>query len=70
MKLLQEQVGHMCDASFAGVRPTVQFMDTVHRWFVLMDIQRGPLLKGTVERVSSARRRRRLAATTSFAQEQ
>ncbi|KAH7953160.1 hypothetical protein HPB49_005418 [Dermacentor silvarum] len=38
MKLLQEQVGHTCDASFAGVGPTVQFMDTVHRWLVLMDV--------------------------------
>ncbi|KAH7936780.1 hypothetical protein HPB49_003923 [Dermacentor silvarum] len=38
MKLLQEQAGHMCDASFAGVGQTVQFMDTVHRWFVLMDV--------------------------------
>ncbi|KAH7981571.1 hypothetical protein HPB49_025555 [Dermacentor silvarum] len=38
MKLLQEQAGHTCDASFAGVGPTVQFMDTVHRWFVLMDV--------------------------------
>ncbi|KAL1475603.1 hypothetical protein MTO96_037172 [Rhipicephalus appendiculatus] len=38
MKVLQEQAGHTCDASFAGVGPTVQFMDTVHRWFVLMDV--------------------------------
>ncbi|KAH7940603.1 hypothetical protein HPB49_002396 [Dermacentor silvarum] len=38
MKLLQEQAGHTCDASFAGVGPTVQFMDTAHRWFVLMDV--------------------------------
>ncbi|KAH7986002.1 hypothetical protein HPB49_026166 [Dermacentor silvarum] len=38
MKLLQEQAGHTCDASFAGVGPPVQFMDTVHRWFVLMDV--------------------------------
>ncbi|KAH7945188.1 hypothetical protein HPB49_007718 [Dermacentor silvarum] len=38
MKLLQEQAGHTCDASFAGVGLTVQFMDTVHRWFVLMDV--------------------------------
>ncbi|KAH7949904.1 hypothetical protein HPB49_016621 [Dermacentor silvarum] len=38
MKLLQEQAGHTCDASFAGVGPTVEFMDTVHRWFVLMDV--------------------------------
>ncbi|KAH6919407.1 hypothetical protein HPB50_029605 [Hyalomma asiaticum] len=38
LKLLQEQAGHTCDASFAGVGPTVQFMDTVHRWFVLMDV--------------------------------
>lgn len=38
MKLLQEQAGHTCDASFAGVVPTVQFMDTVHHWFVLMDV--------------------------------
>ncbi|XP_037579876.2 glutamate receptor ionotropic, kainate 1-like [Dermacentor silvarum] len=38
MKLLQEQAVHTCDASFAGVGPTVQFMDTVHRSFVLMDV--------------------------------
>ncbi|KAH7979598.1 hypothetical protein HPB49_010001 [Dermacentor silvarum] len=38
VKLLQEQAGHTCDASFAGVGPTVQFMDTAHRWFVLMDV--------------------------------
>ncbi|KAH7965038.1 hypothetical protein HPB49_002888 [Dermacentor silvarum] len=38
MKFLQEQAGHPCDASFAGVGPTVQFMDTVHRCFVLMDV--------------------------------
>ncbi|KAH7974354.1 hypothetical protein HPB49_014386 [Dermacentor silvarum] len=38
MKLLQEQAGHTCDASFAGVGPTLQFMDTVHRWFVLVDV--------------------------------
>ncbi|KAH7938557.1 hypothetical protein HPB49_025092 [Dermacentor silvarum] len=38
MKILQEQAGHRCDASFVGVGPTVQFMDTVHRWFVLMDV--------------------------------
>ncbi|KAH7953112.1 hypothetical protein HPB49_004867 [Dermacentor silvarum] len=38
MKLLQEQAGHTCDASFAGVGPTVQFTDTVHRWLVLMDV--------------------------------
>ncbi|KAH8018240.1 hypothetical protein HPB51_000851 [Rhipicephalus microplus] len=38
LKLLQEQAGHTCDASFAGVGATVQFMDTVHRWFVLMDV--------------------------------
>ncbi|KAH7967342.1 hypothetical protein HPB49_024127 [Dermacentor silvarum] len=38
MKLLQEQAGHTCDTSFAGVGPTVQFMDTVHRWLVLMDV--------------------------------
>ncbi|KAH6922495.1 hypothetical protein HPB50_015122 [Hyalomma asiaticum] len=35
-KLLQEQAGHTSDASFAGVGPTVQFMDTVHHWFVLV----------------------------------
>ncbi|XP_070395811.1 uncharacterized protein [Dermacentor albipictus] len=38
LKLLQEQAGHTCDASFAGVGPTVEFMDTVHRWFMLMDV--------------------------------
>ncbi|XP_075746495.1 uncharacterized protein LOC142803981 [Rhipicephalus microplus] len=38
LKLLREQAGHKCDASFAGVGATVQFMDTVHRWFVLMDV--------------------------------
>ncbi|KAH6937369.1 hypothetical protein HPB50_027265 [Hyalomma asiaticum] len=37
MKLLQEQAGHTCETSFAGVGPTVQFMDTMYRWFVLMD---------------------------------
>ncbi|XP_075726358.1 uncharacterized protein LOC142768285 [Rhipicephalus microplus] len=38
LKFLQEQAGHTCDASFAGVEATVQFMDTVHRWFVLMNV--------------------------------
>ncbi|KAH8024181.1 hypothetical protein HPB51_022242 [Rhipicephalus microplus] len=38
LKLLQEQAGHTCDASFAGVGATVQFMDTVHRWLVLMNV--------------------------------
>ncbi|KAH7938161.1 hypothetical protein HPB49_021014 [Dermacentor silvarum] len=38
MNLLHEQAGHTCDASFAGVGPTVQFMDTVNRWFVLLDV--------------------------------
>lgn len=38
LKLLQEQAGHTCDMSFASVGPTVKFMDTIYRWFVLMDV--------------------------------
>ncbi|KAH9368598.1 hypothetical protein HPB48_004051 [Haemaphysalis longicornis] len=38
LKLLKEQAGHTCDASFANVGPTVVFMDIMHRWFVLMDV--------------------------------
>ncbi|KAH8034251.1 hypothetical protein HPB51_021964 [Rhipicephalus microplus] len=38
IKVLQEQAGHTCGTSFAGVEPEVQFMDIVHRWFVLMDV--------------------------------
>lgn len=38
LKLLQEQAGHTCDISFAAVGPAVDFMDTVHRWFLLMDV--------------------------------
>ncbi|KAH7976056.1 hypothetical protein HPB52_008528 [Rhipicephalus sanguineus] len=37
LKLLKEQAGHTCDASFAHVGPTVVFMDTMYRWFTLMD---------------------------------
>ncbi|KAH7949661.1 hypothetical protein HPB49_013444 [Dermacentor silvarum] len=38
LKLLREQAGHTCDASFARVGPTALFMDTMYRWFVLMDV--------------------------------
>ncbi|KAH7976578.1 hypothetical protein HPB52_016519 [Rhipicephalus sanguineus] len=38
LKLLKEQAGHTCDASFAHVGPTVVFMDTMYRWFTLMDV--------------------------------
>ncbi|XP_075534018.1 uncharacterized protein LOC142567728 [Dermacentor variabilis] len=38
LKVLKEQAGHTADISFAGVGPTVQFMETVHRWFLLMDV--------------------------------
>lgn len=38
MKLLQEQAGHTSDITFADAGPTIEFMDTVHRWFVLMDV--------------------------------
>ncbi|KAH8031208.1 hypothetical protein HPB51_014044 [Rhipicephalus microplus] len=38
LKLLQKQAGHTCNARFAGFGATMQFMDTVHRWFVLMDV--------------------------------
>ncbi|KAH7954798.1 hypothetical protein HPB49_021871 [Dermacentor silvarum] len=33
-----DQAGYTCDASFGGVGPTVEFIDTAHRWFVLMDV--------------------------------
>ncbi|XP_040076321.1 uncharacterized protein LOC115332258 [Ixodes scapularis] len=38
LKLFKQQAGHTCDASFLDVDETVQFMDTVHRWFLLMDV--------------------------------
>lgn len=38
LKLLKEQAGHTCDASFAHVGPTVVFMDTMYWWFNLMDV--------------------------------
>ncbi|XP_049522070.1 uncharacterized protein LOC125944788 [Dermacentor silvarum] len=38
LKLLTEQAGHTCDASFAHFGSTVVFMDTMYRWFVLMDV--------------------------------
>ncbi|KAH8009746.1 hypothetical protein HPB51_019057 [Rhipicephalus microplus] len=38
LKLLKEQAGHTCDASFAHVGPTVVFIDTMYRWFTLMDL--------------------------------
>ncbi|KAL1469193.1 hypothetical protein MTO96_004908 [Rhipicephalus appendiculatus] len=38
LKLLQEQAGHKSDISFAEAGPTIEFMDTMHRWFVLMDL--------------------------------
>ncbi|KAH7984636.1 hypothetical protein HPB52_023306 [Rhipicephalus sanguineus] len=38
LKLLKEQAGHTCDASFAHVGLTVVFMDTMYRWFTLMDV--------------------------------
>ncbi|KAH8042552.1 hypothetical protein HPB51_024483 [Rhipicephalus microplus] len=38
LKLLQEQAGHTFDITFADASPTIEFMDTVHRWFVLMDV--------------------------------
>ncbi|KAH7981292.1 hypothetical protein HPB49_022942 [Dermacentor silvarum] len=34
----RDQAGYTCDASFGGVGPTVEFIDTAHRWFVLMDV--------------------------------
>ncbi|KAH7953271.1 hypothetical protein HPB49_006688 [Dermacentor silvarum] len=38
--ILVEQVHNFAKkkSTFAGVGPTVQFMDTVHRWLVLMDV--------------------------------
>lgn len=38
MKLLKEQAGHTCDASFAHNGATILFMDTMYRWFSLMDV--------------------------------
>ncbi|XP_075538562.1 uncharacterized protein LOC142572968 [Dermacentor variabilis] len=38
LKVLKEQAAHTVDISFASVGPTVQFMETVHRWFLLMDL--------------------------------
>ncbi|KAH8027462.1 hypothetical protein HPB51_005839 [Rhipicephalus microplus] len=38
LKLLKDQAGHACDASFAHVGPTVVFMDTLYCWFTLMDV--------------------------------
>ncbi|XP_064485417.1 uncharacterized protein LOC135397753 [Ornithodoros turicata] len=38
LKLLEQQAGHTCDASFSQVGETVEFMDTMHRWFLLMDV--------------------------------
>lgn len=36
IKVLQVREGHTCDASFAGVGPTVQFKNTMHHWYELM----------------------------------
>ncbi|KAH7985569.1 hypothetical protein HPB52_025559 [Rhipicephalus sanguineus] len=39
LKLLKEQAGHTCHASFAHVGSTVIFMDTSYRWLSLMDVR-------------------------------
>lgn len=38
LKLLKEQAGHACHASFAQVGSTVVLMDTSYRWLSLMDV--------------------------------
>lgn len=38
LKLLREQAGYTCDASFAHVGPTALFTGTMYHWFVLMDV--------------------------------
>ncbi|KAH9379829.1 hypothetical protein HPB48_010398 [Haemaphysalis longicornis] len=38
LSFMKDQAGHTCDAKFAGVGPTVQFMSNMHKWFVLMDV--------------------------------
>ncbi|KAH9367381.1 hypothetical protein HPB48_010176 [Haemaphysalis longicornis] len=38
LSFMKDQAGHTCDAKFAGVGPTVEFMSNMHKWFVLMDV--------------------------------
>ncbi|KAH6934877.1 hypothetical protein HPB50_001578 [Hyalomma asiaticum] len=38
LKLLREQAGHTSDITFAEAGATIEFMDTMHRWFLLMDV--------------------------------
>ncbi|KAH7974015.1 hypothetical protein HPB49_008410 [Dermacentor silvarum] len=38
LSFLKDQAGHTCDAKFASVGPTVEFMANMYRWFVLMDV--------------------------------
>ncbi|KAH7939554.1 hypothetical protein HPB52_013674 [Rhipicephalus sanguineus] len=37
LSFMKYHAGHTCDAKFAGVGPTVEFMNNVSRWFSLMD---------------------------------
>lgn len=38
LSFMKDQAGHTCDVDFASVEPTVEFMKTMHRWFLLMDV--------------------------------
>lgn len=37
LQFMQQQAGHTCDVSYAGVGPTVESMSNVHKWFLLMN---------------------------------
>lgn len=38
LNYLKDQAGHSCDADFASVGPTVEFMEVFHKWFTCMDV--------------------------------
>ncbi|KAH7961100.1 hypothetical protein HPB52_002467 [Rhipicephalus sanguineus] len=38
LSFMKDHAGHTCDAKFASVGPTVEFMNNVSRWFTLMDV--------------------------------
>ncbi|KAG0419857.1 hypothetical protein HPB47_003833, partial [Ixodes persulcatus] len=38
LSFMKDQAGHTCDVDFASVEPTNEFMKTMHRWFLLMDV--------------------------------
>ncbi|KAG0443010.1 hypothetical protein HPB47_015386 [Ixodes persulcatus] len=38
LSFMKDQAGHTCDVGFASVEPTVEFMKTMHRWFLLMNV--------------------------------